>query len=60
MSAPTFEASELGFRPGQWPSEVTIDGATYYRGHVSMDGDGDVRYVVYARPGRPDVKVWND
>lgn len=58
-------ASELGLRPGQWPSTLTTDlgnGQPLYRSHVALSPDGtEVQSVCYSQAlGCITLTVFND
>ena len=64
------EASDLGWKPGEWPKVLKLNGNEYSRtGEVERDREGDIVYVVYrfsdfynkGRVGqKPIVHVYND
>jgi hypothetical protein len=61
----TAEASDLGLKPGQWPTELTMkrdDGTTTEFTFVRrIEHDGDLVAVVYASLGRCELlNIQND
>jgi hypothetical protein len=63
-------ASEIGLRPGHWPTVITVAGVTYYRGSPMWHGVGDphtgegaeleLEGYEYRTPTLDVLKVWND
>lgn len=57
----TIEASDLGLRPGHWPTTLQLNGWTWERTSCKRDEEGDLLYVRYCRrDNREAVLVYND
>lgn len=56
----TKEASELGWAPGVFPKEVTLEGAVYQEKFVRKNDVGDILYVIYYDLAGRSVIVFND
>lgn len=53
------EASELGFKPGQWPRQIRTKTRTFNLTSAKRQG-GDLAYVVYLGEGSGKLTVVND
>ena len=53
------EASWLGFAPGVWPDEFTLDGVTVYR-HKDVVYNGELSAVIYGTIEGNFVTILND
>ena len=57
------DASDFGWKAGQWPETVTYRGFTYTRQNPRLAPDGELLSVSYLAPsnlGGALLVVWND
>lgn len=55
------EASDLGWTPGQWPSQVEFKGQTLTRGNLQTDTENEIVGAMYANPSQTlTLMVYND
>jgi hypothetical protein len=56
----TREASELGWPPGRWFNQVTVNAVTFHRRRFVYDHDGDLTRAEYDTPDGDTLVVFND
>lgn len=54
------DASELGFPPGSWPLQVTVQGVVFNRKNVRHANGGDIASWSYADADGRVMEVFND
>lgn len=62
MKKQTTFASDLGWRPGYWPTTVEFQSVTFQFVRHNVDGEGDVRSAIYRTSPSIDREliVYND
>ncbi len=56
----TAEASELGFKPGEWPDELLTDGRLYSISNAEMNGDSVSSVSYFTDDGCYQLVIIND
>ena len=65
----SIEASELGWKPGEWPSELEHDSKTWYKSYPmhtpntatkSKRNEPGIEWVLYRTKNHEAMRVYND
>lgn len=58
--AKVVEASDLGWKPGEWPAQFALDGQIWTRHAMVFGREHELEYAMYSTDSGLDLKVFND